>query len=36
MRRVNDAPIGGVKVIAENGSFAARRSGTEDIYKIYA
>ena len=29
------APIGGVKVIAENGWFAARPSGTEDIYKIY-
>jgi phosphoglucomutase len=29
-------PIGGVKVIAENGWFAARPSGTEDIYKIYA
>jgi phosphoglucomutase len=32
----NDAPIGGVKVVAENGWFAARPSGTEDIYKIYA
>src|SRR5262249_51859358 len=32
----NDAPIGGVKVIAENGWFAARPSGTENIYKIYA
>lgn len=32
----NDAPIGGLKVIAENGWFAARPSGTEDIYKIYA
>ncbi len=31
----NDAPIGGVKVIAESGWFAARPSGTEDIYKIY-
>ncbi len=31
----NDAPIGGVKVVAENGWFAARPSGTEDIYKIY-
>ena len=31
----NDSPIGGVKVIAENGWFAARPSGTEDIYKIY-
>ncbi|MEP7026976.1 MAG: phosphoglucomutase (alpha-D-glucose-1,6-bisphosphate-dependent), partial [Candidatus Eisenbacteria bacterium] len=30
----NDAPIGGVKVIAEGGWFAARPSGTEDIYKI--
>ena len=32
----NDEPIGGVKVIAESGWFAARPSGTEDIYKIYA
>ena len=32
----NDAPIGGVKVIAEHGWFAARPSGTEDVYKIYA
>jgi phosphoglucomutase len=32
----NDAAIGGLKVIAENGWFAARPSGTEDIYKIYA
>ncbi len=32
----NDAPIGGIKVIAENGWFAARPSGTEDICKIYA
>ena len=31
----NQAPIGGVKVVAENGWFAARPSGTEDIYKIY-
>jgi phosphoglucomutase len=30
------APIGGVKVVAENGWFAARPSGTENIYKIYA
>jgi phosphoglucomutase len=30
------SPIGGVKVIAENGWFAARPSGTEEIYKIYA
>jgi phosphoglucomutase len=29
-------PIGGVKVIAENGWFAARPSGTEEIYKLYA
>jgi phosphoglucomutase len=32
----NDAPIGGVKVVAQNGWFAARPSGTENIYKIYA
>ena len=32
----NDAPIGGLKVTAESGWFAARPSGTEDIYKIYA
>ncbi|HWW80638.1 MAG TPA: phosphoglucomutase (alpha-D-glucose-1,6-bisphosphate-dependent) [Steroidobacteraceae bacterium] len=32
----NDAAIGGLKVIAEKGWFAARPSGTEDIYKIYA
>ncbi len=32
----NGAPIGGVKVIAQNGWFAARPSGTEEIYKIYA
>jgi len=32
----NGAPTGGVKVIAESGWFAARPSGTEDIYKIYA
>src|SRR6185436_428834 len=32
----NGAPIGGVKVVAENGWFAARPSGTENIYKIYA
>ncbi len=31
----NDAPIGGLKVAAANGWFAARPSGTEDIYKIY-
>ncbi len=29
-------PIGGVKVVSENGWFAARPSGTEDVYKIYA
>jgi phosphoglucomutase len=29
-------PIGGLKVVAENGWFAARPSGTEDIYKLYA
>jgi phosphoglucomutase len=28
--------MGGLKVISENGWFAARPSGTEDIYKIYA
>jgi phosphoglucomutase len=32
----NNAPIGGLKVVAENGWFAARPSGTEDINKIYA
>jgi phosphoglucomutase len=32
----NGAPIGGVKVVAEQCWFAARPSGTEDIYKIYA
>ena len=32
----NNAEIGGLKVIAENGWFAARPSGTEDVYKIYA
>ena len=30
------SPIGGLKVVAENGWFAARPSGTENIYKIYA
>ena len=30
------APIGGFKVVTENGWFAARPSGTENIYKIYA
>ena len=32
----NQASIGGLKVVAENGWFAARPSGTENIYKIYA
>ncbi|MBN2815415.1 MAG: alpha-D-glucose phosphate-specific phosphoglucomutase [Campylobacterales bacterium] len=32
----NNAPIGGLKVSTKNGWFAARPSGTEDIYKIYA
>ena len=32
----NHAPIGGLKVVAESGWFAARPSGTENIYKIYA
>jgi phosphoglucomutase len=32
----NDAPIGGLKVVTANGWFAARPSGTEDVYKIYA
>ncbi len=32
----NDAPIGGLKVVTKSGWFAARPSGTEDIYKIYA
>ena len=31
----NNAAIGGLKVVTENGWFAARPSGTEDIYKIY-
>ncbi len=31
----NQAPIGGLKVVTEHGWFAARPSGTEDIYKIY-
>jgi phosphoglucomutase len=31
----NGAPIGGIKVISAGGWFAARPSGTEDIYKIY-
>jgi phosphoglucomutase len=32
----NGQPIGGVKVVAEHGWFAARPSGTEDVYKVYA
>jgi len=32
----NDAPIGGLKVVTANGWFAARPSGTEAVYKIYA
>jgi phosphoglucomutase len=32
----NNAPIGGVKVVAPSGWFAARPSGTEDVYKLYA
>jgi len=32
----NNAPIGGLKVVSESGWFAARPSGTENIYKIYA
>ncbi len=32
----NDAPIGGLKVITEGGWFAARPSGTENVYKVYA
>ena len=32
----NGLPFGGIKVIAESGWFAARPSGTEDVYKIYA
>ena len=32
----NNAPIGGLKVVSDDGWFAARPSGTEDIYKIYA
>ncbi len=32
----NGAEIGGLKVVADNGWFAARPSGTEDVYKIYA
>jgi phosphoglucomutase len=32
----NNAPIGGLKVTSEKGWFAARPSGTEDVYKLYA
>jgi phosphoglucomutase len=32
----NDAPIGGLKVVAASGWFAARPSGTENLYKLYA
>jgi phosphoglucomutase len=32
----NNAPIGGLKVVTQDGWFAARPSGTEDVYKIYA
>ena len=32
----NDAPIGGLKVVTRSGWFAARPSGTEPVYKIYA
>ncbi len=32
----NQAPLGGIKVITESGWFAARPSGTEDVYKLYA
>ncbi len=32
----NGAAIGGLKVVTENAWFAARPSGTEDVYKIYA
>jgi phosphoglucomutase len=32
----NDAPIGGIKIVAKSGWFAARPSGTEAVYKIYA
>ena len=32
----NGAPIGGLKVVTDRGWFAARPSGTEDVYKLYA
>ena len=36
MPRAINAPIGGLKVVGDSGWFAARPSGTENIYKIYA
>ena len=36
VRDVSGNPLGGVKVVTDNGWFAARPSGTEEIYKIYA
>jgi len=32
----NDQPFGGIKVVTDKGWFAARPSGTEEVYKIYA
>ena len=32
----NGEPLGGIKVVTESGWFAARPSGTEDVYKLYA
>jgi phosphoglucomutase len=32
----NGAPLGGIKVVAKRGWFAARPSGTENVYKLYA
>ena len=32
----NDEPIGGIKIATANGWFAARPSGTEEVYKLYA
>jgi phosphoglucomutase len=32
----NGAPLGGLKVVTKRGWFAARPSGTEDVYKLYA
>ena len=34
--KANGEPIGGIKVVSENAWFAARPSGTEDVYKVYA